>query len=157
MSNCFSDFWYLDWFWSYGRKTEPLCQSFSFFGCFLSLLPPTDKNSKFWAHQNLMTTVSEVFWKFGWNRSRRFWEILLKKRATNQKYKDSGIALHRDPNNGTPSPYLCCMNGPDTWNDASDLPLILIALKHENVASDLLISDHLVTFNGAKDLFVISL
>ena len=47
MSSCYSDFRYLDWFWRYGQKTEPLCRYVPFVGVFFDPLAPTQKNSKF--------------------------------------------------------------------------------------------------------------
>ena len=44
MSSCYSDFRYLDWFWSYGRKTGTPMTEFS---VFFYPPAPTDKNSKF--------------------------------------------------------------------------------------------------------------
>ena len=78
MSSCHSDFWYLDWFWSYGRKTEPLCRNFPIFGMFFDPPDPLRQKLKNLAWQTLTTTVSEVSRKFGWNRLARFREFLLK-------------------------------------------------------------------------------
>ena len=43
MSSCYSDFRYLDWFWSHGRKTEPLWRNFPCFGFFVYPPAPQTK------------------------------------------------------------------------------------------------------------------
>ena len=43
MSMCYSDSRYLDWFWSYGRKTKPLWRNFSCFGLFFDPMAPQTK------------------------------------------------------------------------------------------------------------------
>ena len=46
-------------------RLNPYIGIFRFFGCFSTLLTPTDKNSKIGLRQNLINRVSEVSWKFG--------------------------------------------------------------------------------------------
>ena len=73
---------------SFGRKTEPLWRNFPCFG-FFRLSCPLDNNSKLCLNRTRMFTVSEVSWKFGWNRFCWFGETWLKKIINRSKYMPS--------------------------------------------------------------------
>ena len=87
----------LVWFRSYGRKTEPICGNLPIFWVFFDQPDPHRQKFKILARQNLMTTVSELSWKFGWNRSCRFGEFSLKKDKPSQN-KRSRVARSKNNN-----------------------------------------------------------
>ena len=60
------------------------------------MFPKSKKHETKHKAQNLMITVSEVSWKFGWNWSCRFGEFLLEKIKTMAKHKICTIAWCRD-------------------------------------------------------------